>query len=212
MAVATPQVFLIDDDPLILRALGRGLSAYGFRVRTWDSTLVFLSEDDPQAPGCLVTDVAMPGLNGLELQAVLAARGRVRPIIFITGKGSIPMSVQAMRAGAITFLPKPVQLSELTAAVREAIAQDISMRQSRARRAVIEDRMAQLTAREREVLGLVVSGCMNKQIAAQLGAAEKTVKVHRHRVMRKMQVRSVAELVKMSSEVGVCCDWPSLNG
>jgi FixJ family two-component response regulator len=131
----------------------------------------------------------------------------MRPIIFITGKGSIPMSVQAMRAGAITFLPKPVHLSELAAAVSEAIALDACTRRSCIRRSAIEDRLAQLTPREREVLELVVCGCMNKQIAAQLGAAEKTVKVHRHRVMRKMQARSVAELVMMSSEVGLHGDW-----
>jgi RNA polymerase sigma factor (sigma-70 family) len=197
----------IDDDPSILRALSRGLCAYGFSVRTWICALTFLREQDPQAPGCVVADVAMPGLNGLELQAVLAARGEARPIIFITGKGSIPMSVEAMRAGAVTFLSKPVHLPELADAVREAVARDASMRQSRAQRSVIENRMSRLTAREREVLELVVSGYMNKQIAAELGAAEKTVKVHRRRVMRKMQAKSLAELVMMSSEVGVRGSW-----
>jgi len=204
---AAQEVFLVDDDPFVLRALGRGLSAEGFRVHTWDSALAFLHEHDPQTPGCLVTDVVMPGLNGLELQAVLAARGQVRPIVFVTGKGNIPMSVQAMRAGAVTFLPKPVQLCELVEAIREATVRDISMRQSCAHRAIVEDRLTRLTPREREVLELVVSGSMNKQIAAALGAAEKTVKVHRRRVMRKMQARSVAELVMLSAEAGVRAHW-----
>jgi FixJ family two-component response regulator len=150
----------------------------------------------------------MPDLDGLELQAVLAARGHLRPMIFITGKGSIPMSVQAMRAGAVAFLPKPVQLPELVVAVGEALAQDVSMRQRCTRRAAIEDRLGHLTAREREVLTLVVSGYMNKQIAAELGTAEKTVKVHRRRVMQKMHARSVAELVIMSSELGIRGEWP----
>jgi FixJ family two-component response regulator len=205
--VMSQQVFLIDDDPLILRSLARGLSMHGFSVRTWDSALTFLSEQDPQASGCLVTDLVMPGLDGLELQALLAARGQAWPIIFITGKGSIPMAVQAMRAGAVAFLPKPIQLSDLAAAVCEALAKDASMRQSCSRRTAIADRLLHLTAREREVLTLVVSGYMNKQIAAELGTAEKTIKVHRRRVMQKMHAGSVAELVMMSSEVGVRGEW-----
>jgi FixJ family two-component response regulator len=206
-SIPSPHVFLVDDDPSVLRTLGRGLCAHGFNVRAWDSAVAFLREQDPQAPGCLVADVAMPGVDGLELQAMLEARGEARPIIFITGKGSISMSVEAMRGGAVTFLSKPVHLSELAEAVREAVARDAAARQSRARRFAIEDRMSRLTAREREVLHLVVSGYMNKQIAAQLGAAEKTVKVHRRRVMRKMQARSLAELVMMSSEVDVRGSW-----
>jgi RNA polymerase sigma factor (sigma-70 family) len=202
-----PQVFLIDDDPSILRALSRGLCAHGFRVRAWVSALAFLREEDPLAPGCVVADVTMQGLDGLGLQAALAARGEVRPIIFITGNASIPMAVQAMRAGALAFLQKPVQLADLTAAIYDALAQESSMRESCARRAAIEDRLLHLTAREREVLTLVVSGYMNKQIAAELGTAEKTVKVHRRRVMQKMHARSVAQLVMMSSELGIRGDW-----
>jgi FixJ family two-component response regulator len=206
-ATTPPQVFLVDDDPLVCKALSRGLAAHGFSVRTWDNALAFLEHYDPEAPGCLVTDIAMPGLNGLELQTVLSTRGYAPPIVFITGKGSITMSVQAMRAGAVSFLPKPVHLSDLAAAVQEALEQDARGRQMRARRATIEARLSTLTAREREVLELVVSGCMNKQIAAQLGAAEKTVKVHRCRVMRKMDARSLARLVLMSAEAGVRADW-----
>ena len=205
----SPEVFLVDDDPLICKALSRGLSAEGFTVRTWSSALAFLQDHDADVPGCLIADIAMPGLTGLELQSLLSARGRVRPIIFITGKGNIPMSVQAMRAGAVSFLAKPVHLSELSAAVREAMERDARMRKLSARRATVEHRLTALTAREREVLELVVAGRMNKQIAAELGAAEKTVKVHRRRVMRKMHARSVAELVLMSSEAGLRGDWPA---
>src|SRR5262249_15418109 len=128
-ANTTPEVFLVDDDPLICKALSRGLMAEGFRVRTWESALAFLRDHDPEAPGCLVTDIAMPGLNGLELQNLLCARGSDRPIVFITGKGSIQLSVQAMRAGAVSFLPKPVHLAELAAVIREAIVQDARARQ-----------------------------------------------------------------------------------
>ena len=205
--VISPQVFLIDDDPLILRAISRGLCIHGFSVRTWLSALAFLREEDPLTPGCVVADVAMLGLDGLELQAALAARGEVRPIIFITGHGSISMAVQAMRAGAVAFFPKPVQLAELAAAVHDALTRESSMRETSIHRAAIEDRLWHLTAREREVLTLVVSGYMNKQIAAELGTAEKTVKVHRRRVMQKMHARSVAQLVMMSSELGIRGEW-----
>jgi FixJ family two-component response regulator len=143
-----PHVFLVDDDLSILRALSRGLCALGFRVRTWDSAIAFLREQDPQAPGCLVADVAMPEVDGFKLQAMLAARGETRPIIFITGKGCISMSVEAMRSGAVTFLSKPVHLAELAAAVHEAVARDATERQRRARRSTIEDRMSRLTARD----------------------------------------------------------------
>jgi FixJ family two-component response regulator len=196
-----PSVFLVDDDAAICRALSPGLTAEGFTVRCWNSARAFLDEHDPTAPGCLVTDVAMPGVNGLELQKLLATSGCARPIVFITGRGSIPMSVQAMRAGAVNFLPKPVRLAELVAAIREAFDRDARVRQLGAQRAAVESRLTALTTREREVLDLVVAGKMNKQIAAELGAAEKTIKVHRGRVMRKMQVRSVAELVTLTAEL-----------
>jgi FixJ family two-component response regulator len=172
----------------------------GFCTRAWQSADEFLDEHDPDAPGCLVTDVAMPGRSGLELQAELAARGCSRPIVFVTAHGSIPMSVRAMRAGAVTFLPKPVRLTDLVEAVREAFEKDRASREDRASRADVRARLTALTPREREVLELVVAGKMNKQIAAQLGAAEKTIKVHRGRVMSKMHVRSVAELVTLTSQ------------
>jgi FixJ family two-component response regulator len=194
-------VFLVDDDATVRAALRRGLVAEGFTVRLFDSADAFLAGDDPNLPGCLIADVAMPGMSGLELQSLLAARGYSRPIIFITGRGSIPMSVQAMRAGAVTFLPKPVRLGELSAAVREAFERDRGRREEQAQRTEVESRLKALTGREREVLELIVVGKLNKQIAAELGAAEKTIKVHRGRVMAKLNVRSVAELVNLTARV-----------
>jgi FixJ family two-component response regulator len=200
-ACANPIVFLIDDDVAIRTALKRGLVASGFTVQAFESADAFLSVHDPETPGCLVADVAMPGMSGLELQSVLSSGGCARPIIFVTGKGSIPMSVQAMRAGAVTFLPKPVRLVELVDAVREALDKDRRCREEKAERSAVESRLRALTTREREVLELIVVGKLNKQIAAELGAAEKTIKVHRGRVMAKLNVRSVAELVSLTSRV-----------
>jgi FixJ family two-component response regulator len=198
-----PIVFLVDDDAAIRTALRRGLAAAGFTVRAYETADAFLAAHDPALPGCVVADVAMPGMSGLELQSVLAARGHARPMIFVTARGSIPMSVQAMRAGAVTFLPKPVRLAELIAAVQEALELDGRRRAAQAERSDIESRLLALTTREREVLELIVIGKLNKQIAAELGAAEKTVKVHRGRVMSKLHVRSVAELVTLTTRIGL---------
>lgn len=194
-----PSVFLVDDDPGVRTALTRGLTAEGFGVRSWESADAFLREHEPDSPGCLVADIAMPGVDGLELQSRLSMSGCDRPIVFVTGRGSIPMSVRAIRAGAVNFLSKPVRLTDLVAAVREALEQDRMARAARTRRAAMQARLKLLTAREREVLDLVIAGKLNKQIAAELGAAEKTIKVHRGRVMLKMQARSVAELVTLAS-------------
>ena len=196
----TPTVFLVDDDASVRSALTRALNAEGFHVLSWASADAFLADYDPEKPGCLVADVAMPGTDGLQLQTMLSSGEHSLPIVFITGNGNVRMSVQAMRAGAVTFLPKPVRLSELAAAVREALERDRLTRQKQAARSAIQSRLAALTARERQVFDLVVAGKMNKQIAAQLGAAEKTVKVHRGRVMFKMRVRSVAELVTLATQ------------
>lgn len=205
-----PTVFLIDDDAAVRVALSRALAIEGFETRLWDTADAFLAEHDAEAPGCVVTDVAMPGMNGLDLQRELVSRGYARPIVFVTGHGNIRMSVQAMRAGAVTFLPKPVRAADLAQAVREALEKDGRLREARARRAAVESRLGALTARERQVLRLVIVGKMNKQIAAELGAAEKTIKVHRGRVMSKMHVRSVAELVTLTSHVGDLGASPSL--
>jgi FixJ family two-component response regulator len=207
-----PTVFLVDDDASVRNALKRGLTAAGFSVRASASADAFLAEHDPEVPGCLVADVAMPGMNGLELQSVLAARGCLRPIVFVSAKGSIPMSVQAMRAGAVTFLSKPVRLEELVSAVREALERDSEIREEQALRSDVESRLTALTAREREVLELIVVGKLNKQIAAALGAAEKTIKVHRGRVMAKLQVRSVAELVTLTTRAARRPEQPSRAG
>jgi FixJ family two-component response regulator len=196
----TPTVFLVDDDASVRSALTRALNAEGFHVLSWASADAFLADYDPEKPGCLVADVAMPGTDGLQLQTMLSSGEHSLPIVFITGNGNVRMSVQAMRAGAVTFLPKPVRLAELAAAVREALERDRLTRQKHAARSAIQSRLAALTARERQVFDLVVAGKMNKQIAAQLGAAEKTVKVHRGRVMFKMRVRSVAELVTLATQ------------
>jgi FixJ family two-component response regulator len=198
----TPTVYLVDDDASVRSALTRALNAEGFHVLSWASAQAFLDDYEPDKPGCLVADVAMPGTDGLQLQQLLGSGDRSLPIVFVTGNGNVRMSVQAMRAGAVTFLPKPVRLSELVAAVREAQERDRIARAKRARNAAIQARLAALTARERQVFELVVAGKMNKQIAAQLGAAEKTVKVHRGRVMFKMRVRSVAELVTLATQAG----------
>ncbi|HEY2675825.1 MAG TPA: response regulator [Steroidobacteraceae bacterium] len=190
-----PVVFLVDDEIAILEALGRLLRMEGFTVRAWNSSLQFLKDHQPEIPGCLVVDVRMPDLDGLELQRALQKSGSERPIVFVTGQGDISMTVQAMKAGAVSFLPKPVKRVELVAAVREAIAKDEENRAARLERRDVEMRVEKLTPRELQVLKLVTRGLLNKQIAAELGAAEKTIKVHRARVMQKMQVRSAAALV-----------------
>jgi FixJ family two-component response regulator len=199
-------VFLVDDDPSVLRGLERLLRAAGLAVRGFTSPEAFLEQHDPAAPGCAVLDLAMSGLSGLELQRALAARGGDRPVIFLTGRGDIAASVQAMKAGATDFLTKPVAAEDLVTAVRLGIEKDRQARAARAGLEAIERRLATLTAREHEVLRQVVAGRLNKQIAAELGTAEKTVKVHRGRMMAKMGIRSVAELVRMTADIGIAGD------
>jgi FixJ family two-component response regulator len=194
-------VWLVDDDPAILRALRRLLDAEGYASRAFSDAASFLAAHDAALPGCAVIDLGLPGLDGLALQDRLTAEGRACPVIFLTGQGSIPAAVRAMRSGAVDFLTKPVSAQDLLAAIRAALARDA---ETRARAAAGEEarrRVASLTPREREVLDLVVRGLLNKQIAAELGAAEKTIKVHRGRVMQKMGVRSVAELVTLCSQI-----------
>ncbi|HUJ52724.1 MAG TPA: response regulator [Steroidobacteraceae bacterium] len=199
MLEAHSTVFLLDDDEAVVVALGRMLRASGYAVSIWTSASEFLAAHDPEIPGCLVADVRMPTMGGLELQRELAARGVARPIVFITAQGDIPTAVQAMRAGAVTFLPKPVQRLELLAAVAEAIALDALQRAQRQERLDVFRRLASLTPRELQVLDLVATGLLNKQIAAELGAAEKTIKVHRRRIMQKMNVRTATALVGLLS-------------
>jgi FixJ family two-component response regulator len=196
-------VFLVDDDPGVINALSRLLRVKGYDVRSYTSPQEFLISHDATVPGCAVLDVSMPGLDGLELQQALAAEGCHRPIIFITGKGDIPTSVRAMKAGAIDFLTKPMSNQDLLDAIARAEEQDTKARGTRAELAPIEARIATLTPREREVLAYVVAGRLNKQIAGDLGLVEQTVKFHRSAVMKKLGVRTVADLVRMVERMRV---------
>jgi len=189
-------VSVVDDDGLVLRSLARLFEAHGFSVRAFSSARDFLEGESRPGPGCIVMDLSMPGLNGLELQQALTATADSRPVIFISGHGSVPSSVEAMKAGAVDFLTKPLDEQKLLGAVRIALQKDRSAREKDAERSAIMDRLATLTLRERQVLGRVVAGKLNKQIAAELGTAEKTIKVHRARMMRKMAVDSLAQLVR----------------
>jgi FixJ family two-component response regulator len=192
-------VFLLDDQKAVVTALGRLLTAAGFSVRSWTSARAFLDEHDPAVPGCLVSDVCMPGMDGLELQEQLLAHDIKRPIVFMTGEADMPSAVQAMRRGAVTFLCKPVGHAELVAAVQEALARDHVTRTDDQAEQAITNRLATLTPREHQVLELVASGLLNKQIACELGTAEKTIKVHRGRMMRKMKVATATALVSLLS-------------
>jgi FixJ family two-component response regulator len=196
----SPVVFLLDDEPAVVRALERVLHASGFVVQAWTSAGEFLAAHDALIPGCLVTDIRMPGMSGLELQRELVGCGADRSIVFITGQGDIPTAVQAIKLGAVTLLTKPVQRLQLLAAVREAISLDVARCARYRERKEVLGRLATLTPREHQVLELVASGRLNKQIAAELGTAEKTVKIHRRRVMDKMQVRSSVGLVRLLSQ------------
>jgi len=196
-------VYIVDDDPSLRTALGRLLRASGHRVEAFATAGEFLASPRGDGPACLVLDVQMPGPSGLDLQEALAARGGELPIIFLTGHGDVPMTARAMKAGAVDFLTKPVQRRELLDAIRRALARHVQARTDRAERQALEARLATLTPREREVFALVVKGLLNKQIAAELRISEPTVKVHRGRVMRKMQADSLAELVRVAGRLGL---------
>jgi FixJ family two-component response regulator len=196
-------VFIVDDDVDVRRAIGRLLQAAAYDVREFESSSAFLSAHDPQRAGCVILDLAMPDMDGLEVQASLAASGAPRPIIFLSGNGSIAASVMAMRAGAVTFLTKPVEGRHLLAAVEEGLRLDMQWRAQQALLRSILRRIDSLTPREREVLTHVVTGRLNKQIAADLGTVVKTIKVHRARVMHKMGVRSVAQLARLAAIAGI---------
>jgi FixJ family two-component response regulator len=203
MSAAQPTVFVIDDYAPVRNAISRLLRADGFAVTAFASADAFLAQYDPGAWGCLVLDLAMPAVGGLELQEILAQRGSLLPIIFLTAHGSIPQSVQAMKHGASDFLTKPVNDEDLLAAVRTAIEKHRAIRQEQAELSEIRARLATLTRREREVLEYVVAGKLNKQIAGDLGTVEQTIKIHRAHVMQKMRVRSVAELVRLTQRCGI---------
>jgi len=203
MAEAETSVFVIDDDAGMREALQSLIRSVGLSVETFASAREFLTGQRPDAPACLVLDVRLPGLSGLDLQRELSEAGIHIPIIFITGHGDIPMTVQAMKAGAVEFLTKPCRDQDLLDAISQALDRDRAAREQRAGLAEVRERYAQLTPREREVRGLVVRGLLNKQIAAELGTSEVTVKLHRYQVMHKMQAKSLAELVRMAVKLGI---------
>jgi RNA polymerase sigma factor (sigma-70 family) len=197
----TPTVFVIDDDPLILNGVRSLIGSVGLRVLTFGSALDFLRSTRPDAPACLVLDVRLPDLSGLDLQRELRESDIHIPIIFITGHGDIPMSVEAMKAGAVEFLTKPFRGQNLLEAVQGAIARDRAARQQRAEIAELRKCFDTLSPREREVLDMVVTGLLNKQIAAELGISELTVKTHRAHIMEKMHAGSLAELVHIADRL-----------
>lgn len=202
MKSPAPTVFVVDDDLAVREALSSLIRSVALNVETFGSARDFLKHPRPAGPTCLILDVRMPGLGGLDLQHELAKTGNQIPIIFLTGHGDIPMAVRAMKAGAVEFLSKPVRDEDLLDAIRLALARDAVSRQERAQVEEIRERYNTLTPREREVMARIVKGALNKQVAIELGIAEITIKVHRHNVMRKMQARSLVELAKMFDRLG----------
>ncbi|MBI4903898.1 MAG: response regulator transcription factor [Acidobacteria bacterium] len=197
----TPVVYVVDDDVSIREALENLLRSVGLKVETFGTARDFLSSQRPDVAGCLVLDVRLPNMSGLELQRQLVDADVGLPIIFITGHGDIPMSVRAMKAGAVEFLTKPFRDQDLLDAVQQAIERDRAAREHRAHLAELHNRCASLSPREQEVMALVVRGLLNKQIAAELGTTEATVKLHRGRVMHKMQADSLADLIRMAERL-----------
>jgi len=203
MTEETPLVYVVDDDPSIRKALERLLRSAGYEAMTFASALEFMEFDHPDVPGCLVLDIKMPEVSGLELQDRMAEKGIFIPIIFITGHGTVPDSVRAMKAGAMDFLQKPFKDDELLDMVSQGIQRHRRMQQKKRQMHTLRARLDTLTPREREVFRLVVSGMLNKQVAYDLGITEKTIKVHRAQVMQKMGAQSLADLVRFAEKLGI---------
>ena len=194
---------MVDDDPAVLKSLSRLLRSAGYQPEIFLSAREFMKKYNPDVPGCLVLDLAMPEVNGLELQQWLKRSNSPLPVIFLTGHGSVPASVQAMKEGAFDFLMKPVMGASFVKAIEQALLKDSEVRRAQAETTAVLARLAALTPREREVLERVVSGKLNKEIAAELGNAEKTIKIHRARIMEKMGVDSLAELARVAERIGI---------
>lgn len=210
MSGTKPTVHIVDDDISFLAAISRLLRASGFAVKTFSSAGDFLAQRDAEAPGCVLADLQMPGMNGLDLQSALAQTSNPLPILFLTGHGDIPSTVRAMRAGAEDFLEKRAAKEKILDAVRRSLARDASERESRARERELRARFDPLSKRELEVLTHVVQGKLNKQIAADLGIHERTVKLHRTAITSKLGIQSVAELTKMTLQAGIFpALWPT---
>ena len=203
MTNESPVIYIVDDDPSMRKFLRRLVSLSGLQSETFTSAEEFLHSVHPDTPGCLLLDVMMPGLSGLDLQRELSRAGLHMPIIFITGHGDIPMSVQAMKAGAVSFLTKPLQNQELLDAIQEAANLARAARNRRQELSSLRQHYELLTPRERQVFALVTTGGLNRQIAEELGISERTVKAHRKQVVKKMAVHSVAELVRIAEQLGV---------
>ena len=205
MSTASPPrtIVVVDDDAAVRKALGRVLRTHGFTVETLDSAEAFLARSDAEPPACLVLDVNLPALNGLALQRRLVDDGASVPIIFLTGNGDIPMSVRAIKHGAVDFLTKPVNDNDLIEAIHDAIKKNRIARRSRAKLIELQQRLATLTPREREVLNHVVSSKRNRQIATELGTAEQTIKIHRASLMKKLKAESLADLLKLAERLGI---------
>jgi len=203
MSHKKPLIYVVDDDPSVRRALERLLRSAGYDAKTFASALEFMEFKHPDEPGCLVLDIKMPELNGLDLQDLLAEKGITIPVIFITGHGTVPDSVRALKGGAMDFLQKPFNDNELLDAVSRGITNHRRLRQKQKEMEILLVRLDTLTPREREIFGFVVSGMLNKQIAYDLGISEKTVKVHRAKVMQKMEARSLADLVRFGEKLGI---------